>query len=119
MFKPSFKLPTKLSAGLAAITAIALICLQSLGAKPMASAMIDPAMLNQPVVVATAAAPPNLVPAVLGGRPISVLYMTRAGDTVLVRCYPGYEPTMTVRAMGSDPDANTQKEGVVSCQPAA
>ncbi len=119
MFKPSFKLPTKLSAGLAAITAIALICLQVLGAKPMASAMTGSAMPTQPVVVATAAAPPSLVPAVLGGRPISVLYMTRAGDTVLVRCYPGYEPTMTIRAMGRDPAANTQKEGVVTCQPPA
>jgi len=71
------------------------------------------------MVVATAAAAPTLVPAVLGGRPVSVLYMTRAGNTVLARCYPGYEPTMTVRAMGSDPNANTQKEGVVTCQPAA
>ncbi len=109
---------TKLSAVLAIITAFVLVCLQSLGAKPGLSAMSVPTP-NQPMVVATAAAAPTLVPAVLGGRPVSVLYMTRAGNTVLARCYPGYEPTMTVRAMGSDPNANTQKEGVVTCQPAA
>lgn len=118
MSKLSFKLPTKLSALLAIITAIALVCLQSLGAKPVVSAM-ESATLSQPVVVATAAAAPSLVPAVLGGRPISVLYITRAGDTVLARCYPGYQPAMTVRAMGTDPNASTQREGVVTCQPAA
>ncbi|MBE9210949.1 hypothetical protein IQ244_31510 [Nostoc sp. LEGE 06077] len=45
--------------------------------------------------------------------------MTRSQDTVLVRCYPGYEPTIKVRAMGSKPNANTQKEGVMTCRPSA
>ncbi|WP_228025730.1 hypothetical protein [Synechocystis salina] len=45
--------------------------------------------------------------------------MTRAEDTVLIRCYPGYEPTIAVRAMGSNPNANTQKEGVMKCRPSA
>lgn len=109
---------TKLAAVLAIVTAFVLVWLQFLGAKLVLSA-VSVSTHNQPVVVATAVAAPTLVPAVLGGRPVSVLYMTRAGDTVLARCYPGYEPTMTVRAMGNNPNANGQKEGVVTCQPAA
>jgi len=61
-------------------------------------------------LIATAATAPYLETAILGGKPISVLYVTRDGDTVLVRCYPNYQPIMKVRAMGSNPDANTQKE---------
>lgn len=42
----------------------------------------------------TAPMPPRLVPAILNGNPIQVLYMTRSNDTVLVRCYPGFQPTL-------------------------
>ena len=45
--------------------------------------------------------------------------MTRAGDTVLVRCYPGYQPTITVQAMGSKPSADAPIEGVMTCKPTA
>jgi hypothetical protein len=111
-----FKLSTKLAAVLAMITAFVLGCFPPLGAKAMLPLRFDALTLNQPMVMATAAAAPKLVPAVLEGKPVSVLYMTRAGDTVLVRCYPGYQPTLTVRAMGSNPSADTQKEGVMTCQ---
>ena len=58
-------------------------------------------------------------PSILGGKPISVLYITRGDDIVLVRCYPGYQPSMEIRSMGSNPNANTQKEGVIICQPSS
>jgi len=60
--------------------------------------------------IATAPQPPQLVPARLNGQPISVLYMTRAGDKVLVRCYPGQQPSVDVRTR-----ADGVKEGVLTC----
>ncbi|MFH7242612.1 MAG: hypothetical protein ACHWZW_07155 [Spirulina sp.] len=42
----------------------------------------------------TAPMPPRLVPAILNGNPIHVLYVTRSNDTVLVRCYPGFQPSL-------------------------
>ena len=71
-----------------------------------------------PRIVTTAAASPILVPAKLGGKPVHVLYLTRAGDTVLVRCYPGYHPTILLQAMGSKPSADAPIEGVMTCNPA-
>ena len=64
----------------------------------------------------SAAAPPALVREILNGEPISVLYVTRSDDTVLVRCYPGFEPVIRRRAMGRDPNAtDVQQEGVLRC----
>lgn len=60
--------------------------------------------------IATAPAPPELVPARLNGKPISVLYLTRSSDRVLVRCYPGLQPSVEVRAK-----ADGTKEGVLTC----
>ncbi len=109
-----FKLSSKLFIAILAIaTTFLLLYLQPLGVK--AILVTTP----QPELIATAATAPYLETAILGGKPISVLYVTRDGDTVLVRCYPNYQPIMKVRAMGSDPDANTQKEGVITCQPAS
>ncbi|NJR76679.1 MAG: hypothetical protein HC773_30250 [Scytonema sp. CRU_2_7] len=88
-------------------------------AKSVLSEKLDIHSLNQETIVATAPLPPSLGPAVLGGKPVYVLYVTRSQDTVLVRCYPGYEPTITVRAMGSNSNAKTQKEGVMTCRPSA
>ncbi|MBW4461394.1 MAG: hypothetical protein KME47_14320 [Nodosilinea sp. WJT8-NPBG4] len=62
--------------------------------------------------LATVAAAPRLVPAILNGSPVSVLYVTRSSDTVLTRCYPGFEPSLTLRAMGSNAE---QMEGVLTC----
>ncbi len=45
--------------------------------------------------IATAPLPPSLVPAVLGGKPAYILNMTRSGDRVAVRCYPGYQPRVS------------------------
>ncbi len=44
----------------------------------------------------TAPTPPRLVPAILNGNPIHVLYVTRSNDTVLVRCYPGFQPSLAL-----------------------
>lgn len=63
-------------------------------------------------VLATVAEAPRLVPAILNGSPVSVLYVTRSSDTVLARCYPGFEPSLTLRAMGSNAE---QMEGVLTC----
>ena len=112
-----FKLSSKLFVAIFAIaTTFLLLYLQPLGAKAILS---DSVNTPQPELIATAATPPYLETAILGGKPISVLYITRDGDTVLVRCYPGYQPSIQVRAMGSNPNANTQKEGVVTCQPSS
>ncbi len=111
-----FKLSAKLSAVLMAIAAFALVCFQSFVAQPALSAISNTPLLESSTLVASAAAPPNLVRSILGGKPVYVLYATRAEDTVLIRCYPGYEPTIAVRAMGSNPNANTQKEGVMTCR---
>lgn len=62
--------------------------------------------------LATVATAPRLVPAILNGSPVSVLYVTRSSDTVLARCYPGFEPSLTLRAMGSNAE---QMEGVLTC----
>ncbi|MEI6332051.1 MAG: hypothetical protein WCP16_22660 [Pseudanabaena sp. ELA645] len=111
-----FKLSTKLFIAILPIaTTFLLLYLQPLGAK----AILSDSVTAQSELIATAATAPYLETAILGGKPISVLYVTRDGDTVLVRCYPNYQPIMKVRAMGSKPDANTQKEGVVTCQPAS
>jgi hypothetical protein len=114
-----FKLSAKFSAALAILVALVLIGLQSVQARSVLSQTPDIDALNQATLVATAPAPPDLVPAVLGGRPVYVLYVTQSEDTVLIRCYPGYEPTITVRAMGSNPNADTQREGVMTCRPSA
>ena len=112
-----FKLSSKLFVAILAIaTTFLMLYLQPLGANSILS---DSVTTPQPELIATAATAPYLETAILGGKPISVMYITRDGDTVLMRCYPGYQPSMKVRAMGSNPDANTQKEGVVTCQPAS
>lgn len=111
-----FKLSAKFSVVLVIITALVLVCLQLFEEKRVLSATSDIHFL-EPTIVATATAPPKLVSAVLGGKSVYVLYVTQSEDTVLVRCYPGYKPTITVRAMGSNVNANTQKEGVMTCRP--
>ena len=112
-----YKLSAQFLISLVISTALVLISLQSLQIKPTPAETLDIHPANQSTLIATAPAPPNLVPAVLGGRPVYVLYVTQSQDTVLVRCYPGYEPTITLRAMGSNPNANTQKEGIMTCRP--
>lgn len=112
-----FKLSAQFLLTLVISTALVLISLQSLQIESTPAETPDIHPANQSTLIATAPAPPNLVPAVLGGRPVYVLYVTQSEDTVLVRCYPGYEPTITLRAMGSNPNANTQKEGIMTCRP--
>ncbi|MCC5649510.1 hypothetical protein LC609_06575 [Nostoc sp. XA013] len=114
-----FKLSVKLSIALVILTALVLIGWQSFQALPVLSETPNIQALNQSRLVATAPTPPSLVRAVLGGRPVYVLYVTRSEDTVLVRCYPTYEPTITVRPMGGDSNANAQREGVMTCRPSA
>ncbi len=119
-----FKSSARLSALLIAIAAFTLVCFQSFVAQPAFSAISSTEPRTQPLepstLVATAALPPDLVRSVLGGKPVYVLYVTRTEDNVLIRCYPGYEPTVTVRAMGPNPNAsNVQKEGVMTCRPSS
>ncbi|OUL37830.1 hypothetical protein BV372_00285 [Nostoc sp. T09] len=114
-----FKRSAKFSVVLVILTTLVLLCLQFFETKFVLSEKVDIQSVNQPTIVATAPLPPSLVPGVLGGKPVYILYVTRSQDTVLVRCYPGYEPTITVRAMGSNPNAKTQREGVMTCRPSA
>lgn len=79
-------------------------------------AMTSPAAQPPAPLVATASGPPRLVTEILNGEPIAVLYVTRADDAVLVRCYPGYAPNVRLRAMGRNPEANdSPQEGILSC----
>ena len=111
------KLSSRMFAVLITITALLVMGWQFFDAKLVRSEPRDISTLNQPTIVATAAAPPQLTTATLGGKPVYVLYVTKSEDTILVRCYPGYEPTIAIRAMGNQPKANTQKEGVMACKP--
>jgi hypothetical protein len=60
--------------------------------------------------IATAPMHPQLVLAKLNGQPIHVLYLTRNQDRILVRCYPGQQPSIVVK----DKVGGT-KEGTLSC----
>lgn len=111
------KLFTKLTVVMSIIAALVIVCLQSFGAQPALSEMSGSTSLNPPSMIATAPTAPTLEQAVLGGKPVYVLSMTRDGDRVLVRCYPGYLPSIKIRAMGSG--TNTSQEGDMTCQPLA
>ena len=60
--------------------------------------------------IATAPMPPELVSAKLNGKPIHILYLTRTKDRVLVRCYPGQQPSIVVKNK-----VGGTKEGTLSC----
>ncbi len=60
--------------------------------------------------IATAPTAPTLSQAVLGGKPIYILSMTRSGDRALVRCYPGQQPKLTVQTR-----TDGVKEGLLTC----
>jgi hypothetical protein len=60
--------------------------------------------------IATAPIAPQIIPATLNGQPVYVLNMTRSGDKVLVRCYPGQQPKVVVQAK-----PNGTKEGTLTC----
>ena len=104
------KLSIKLSVFLAVITGLVIICSQFFAAKPALST--TPSASHNLHLVATAPTAPTLAPAGLGGKPGYVLYVTRSSDRVLVRCYPGYQPTIKIQSMGG---ANAAKEGVMTC----
>lgn len=101
---------------LAIATTLTILTVGMLG---RADATVETPAYRQPEMIATAPTPPELVTEVLNGQPIPVLYMTRFGDQVLTRCYPGYQPKITLRAMGSNPQATgmgVQREGVIVCE---
>lgn len=108
-------------AGLAILLAF---CIHFLQATPALSATETTATetINQPEAplvelnpgaIATASQPPKLVPAVLGGKQVYVLYSTQPNDVILVRCYPTYQPSLIVKPMGGQPN---QKEGTLTCK---
>jgi hypothetical protein len=115
--KSMSKLFTKLTVVMSIITALVIICLQSFGTQPALSETSGLNPLSPPSMIATAPTAPMLEQAVLGGKPVYVLSMTRAGDRVLVRGYPGYLPSIKIRAIGSG--ANASQEGDMTCQPLA
>jgi hypothetical protein len=47
-------------------------------------------------VLSTAPSPPHLTKEKVNGRTENILFITRSSDTVLVRCYPGFVPTLTI-----------------------
>jgi hypothetical protein len=59
--------------------------------------------------IATAPSPPELVKAKLNGKNAYILYVTNS-DKVLVRCYPGLKPTITVKSQSQG-----TKEGTLTC----
>jgi hypothetical protein len=61
--------------------------------------------------IATAPLPPQLVLAKLNGKLINILYVTRSRDKVLVRCYPGLQPSIVVKT-----NADGTKEGTLTCK---
>lgn len=61
--------------------------------------------------IATAPMPPQLVLSKLNGKPVNILYLTRSSDKVLVRCYPGLQPTVVVKK-----NADGTKEGTLICK---
>jgi hypothetical protein len=66
-------------------------------------------IVNFVPAIATAPSPPELVKAKLNGKNAYILYVTNS-DKVLVRCYPGLKPKITVK---SQPQGT--KEGTLTC----
>jgi hypothetical protein len=114
------KIPVKHEVVLVALAIALAFCIHFLQATPALSATGMSANEEAPLVelnpgaIATAAAAPKLVPAVLGGKPVYVLYSTQPNDVILVRCYPTYQPSLDVKPMGGQPN---QKQGTLTCKP--
>lgn len=113
------KIPFKELIVLAGLAIALAFCIHFLQATPALSATevttTETAIHSEaPLVqIATAAQPPKLVPAVLGGKQVYVLYSTQPSDVILVRCYPTYQPVLSVKPMGGQP---SQKEGTLTCK---
>ncbi|HEY9826146.1 MAG TPA: hypothetical protein V6D19_11900 [Stenomitos sp.] len=112
------KLPLIRPILITAVTALLTFCLQIISTSSVLSLTPD-VSINSPTTIATATTAPSLISAKLFGKPVHVLYMTRAEDTVLVRCYPGYLPFISIQTMGTKPDMEASKEGVLRCKAAA
>ncbi|UBF26487.1 hypothetical protein K9N68_00265 [Kovacikia minuta CCNUW1] len=113
------KIPFKEWFVLAAMALALAFFVQFLKETPAYSAAVDspseaPLVQRHPGAIATAPQPPKLVPAVLGGKPVYVLYSTQPNDVILVRCYPTYQPSLEVKPMGGQLN---QKEGSLTCKP--
>jgi hypothetical protein len=76
----------------------------------LGSAVMFASMATLMPAIATAPMPPKVVMAKLNGQPVYVLYVTRSSDKVLVRCYPGQQPTIAVTSK-----ADGTKEGILTC----
>ena len=115
------KIPLKERYVLAAMAIALALCIHLLQATPALPKTATtqpetPLVQLEPGAIATAPEPPKLVPAVLGGKPVYVLYSTRPNDVILVRCYPTYQPSLTVKPMGGQPGV---KEGTLTCKAGA
>lgn len=60
--------------------------------------------------IAAAPIPPKLVMAKLNGQPVYVLSVTSSSDKVVVRCYPGEQPSIAVISK-----VNGTTEGILTC----
>lgn len=60
----------------------------------------------------TAPSLPQLTQTKVNGETENILFITRSGDTVLVRCYPGFAPTLTV----GKKQPNVSTTGYLKCQ---
>ncbi len=60
----------------------------------------------------TAPSPPQLTKIKVNGKTENILFITRSEDTVLVRCYPGFAPTLTV----GKKQPNVSTTGYLECQ---
>ena len=60
----------------------------------------------------TASSPPQLTKIKVNGKTENILFITRSEDKVLVRCYPGFVPTLTV----GKKKPNVSTTGYLECQ---
>ncbi len=60
----------------------------------------------------TAPSPPQLTKIEVNGKTENILFITRSEDTVLVRCYPGFAPNLTV----GEKQPNVSTTGYLKCQ---
>jgi hypothetical protein len=62
--------------------------------------------------LSTAPSPPQLTKIKVNGKMENILFITRSSDTVLVRCYPGYVPTIKI----GEKKPNISTTGYLKCK---
>jgi hypothetical protein len=62
--------------------------------------------------LSTAPSPPQLTKVKVNGKTENVLFITRSSDTILVRCYPGFVPNLTI----GKKQPNVSTTGYLKCK---